>query len=273
MEKFQLQLFFQIIGIGSASGLSFHNDLLYLISDNSSYLYEYKMESNELNKIALVENPAENIPKKEKPDLESMTLDKNKILIFGSGSTENRTLLKTYHIKNEKIKDKDLTELYSKLKTQFSIEDNELNIEGSLFYGKKFYLFQRGNSEKGSNGFFIIDNDKEVEIEFHKLELPKLNNIEASFTDAILVDETIYFLAAVENTTSTYEDGEILGTFLGKMKLADFSIEKTILISSKNKFEGITLYKKTENKLEFLLCEDNDTDVLESNIFKLTITK
>ena len=72
MEKFQLQLFFQIIGIGSASGLLFHNNLLYLISDNSSYLYEYKIDSNELNKIALIENPEENIPKKDKPDFESI---------------------------------------------------------------------------------------------------------------------------------------------------------------------------------------------------------
>ncbi|MFT5752859.1 MAG: hypothetical protein ACI924_000059 [Flavobacterium sp.] len=273
MEKFQLQLFFQIIGIGSASGLLFHNDLLYLISDNSSYLYEYKIDSNELNKIALIENPEENIPKKDKPDFESITLERNKILIFGSGSTENRTLLKTYHTKNKKIKEKDLKELYNSLKNKFSIQSDELNIEGVFSVNKKRYLFQRGNSENGSNGVFIIDKDKEIEIEFHKVKLPKLNNIEASFTDAILVNETIYFLAAVENTNSTYNDGEILGTFLGKMKLADFIIEETTLISDKNKFEGITLYKKTEKSIDFLLCEDNDTEILKSNIYKLTINK
>ena len=271
MEKFQLQLFFQIIGIGSASGLLYHNDILYLISDNSTYLYEYSMNENEINKIALVENPQENIPKKVKPDYESMTLDGNKLLIFGSGSTKNRELLKTYHYSNKKIKEKDLSELYSKLKALFSIQNDELNIEGVFYLNKKFYLFQRGNGKNALNGIFIVDKDKEIEIQFKKIELPKINNIQSSFTDAILVDETIYFLASVENTTSTYDDGEILGTFLGKMKLTDFSIEKTILISDKNKFEGITLYKKTENNLEFLLCEDNDTALLESNIFKLTI--
>lgn len=271
MEKFQLQLFFQIIGIGSASGLLYHNDLLYLISDNSSYLYEYSMKENKLNKIALVENPSENIPKKEKPDFESIALDGNKLFIFGSGSTEKREMLKTYQFLNNRIKEKDLSELYSKLKSQFSIQDDELNIEGVFYLNKKFYLFQRGNGKNASNGIFIVDKDKEIE--FKKIELPKINNIQSSFTDAILVDETIYFLASAENTISTYDDGEILGTFLGKMKLTDFSIEETILISNKNKFEGITLYKKTENQLDFLLCEDNDTEVLESNIFKLTITK
>lgn len=267
MEKFQLQLFFKIIGISSASGLLFHDDLLYLISDNSSYLYEYKMDTNELNKIALVENPQENIPKKDKPDFESITLEGNKLLIFGSGSTKNRESLKTYHYLNKKIKEKDLSELYSKLKSQFSIQDDELNIEGIFNFNKKFYLFQRGNGKNASNGIFIVDKDKEIEIQFKKIELPKINNIQSSFTDAILVDDMIYFLAAVENTTSTYDDGEILGTFLGKMKLADFSVLETIQISDKNKFEGITLYKKTKNTIEFLFCEDNDTDVLESNIY------
>ncbi|CAM3661037.1 hypothetical protein FLGE108171_09075 [Flavobacterium gelidilacus] len=273
MENFQLQLFFQIIGIGSASGLLYHNDLLYLISDSSSFLYEYSINENELNKIALVENPEKNIPKKDKPDFESITLDGNKLLIFGSGSTENRDSLKTYHFSTKKIRAKDLSELYNKIKSQFSIQNDELNIEGVFYLNKKFYLFQRGNGKNASNGIFIVNKDKEIEIQFKKVELPKINNIQSSFTDAILVDETIYFLASVEDTISTYDDGEILGTFLGKMKLADFSIEETILISDKNKFEGITLYKKTENQLEFLLCEDNDTDVLESKIYKLTINK
>lgn len=272
MEKFQLQLFFQIIGIGSASGLLYHNDLLYVISDNSSYLYEYKIDSKELNKIALVDNPEENILKKDKPDFESLTLDGNKLFIFGSGSTKNRESLITFHVLNQKVKQKDLSKLYGKLKYQFQIQDDELNIEGVFNFNKKFYLFQRGNGKNASNGIFIVDKDKEIEIQFKKIELPKINNIQASFTDAILVEETIYFLASVENTTSTYDDGEILGTFLGRMKLDTFLIEETILISDSHKFEGITLFKKTEKELEFVLCEDNDTDLLESNIYKLTIT-
>ena len=69
MEKFQLSVLFKIIGIGSASGILYHNDLLYVISDNSTYLYEYNIPNEKLNKIPLVEYPQENIPKKDKPDL------------------------------------------------------------------------------------------------------------------------------------------------------------------------------------------------------------
>ena len=79
MEKFQLQVFLNIIGIGSASGLLFHNDSLFIISDNSSYLYEYQINKKELTKIALNTNPEENIPKKEKLDFESITKNENKL--------------------------------------------------------------------------------------------------------------------------------------------------------------------------------------------------
>jgi hypothetical protein len=271
MEKFQLQLFFQIIGIGSASGLLYHNDLLYIISDNSSYLYEYKIDSNALNKIALVENPEENMLKKDKPDFESMTLEKNKIFILGSGSTDKRKNIISYSIKSKTINSNDFSKPYDSLMKISGIRSENMNIEGFIYSPNKALLFQRGNGENGINGVFEIKSNNS-EIVFHKISLPKINNVEASFTDAILVDETIYFLASVENTTSTYDDGEILGTFLGKMKLEDFSIVETQLISTKHKFEGITLYKKTENQLEFLLCEDNDTDLLESNIYKLIIT-
>ncbi|WP_414656015.1 DUF6929 family protein, partial [Flavobacterium sp.] len=42
-------------------------------------------------------------------------------------------------------------------------------------------------------------------------------------------------------------------------------------ITATNKFEGLTLYKKENNKIEFLLCEDNDTELLETKIYKLTL--
>jgi predicted RND superfamily exporter protein len=50
MKKFTLELFTTIIGIGSASGLFFQDHFLYLISDNSGFLYEYNITDTNLNK-------------------------------------------------------------------------------------------------------------------------------------------------------------------------------------------------------------------------------
>uniref|UniRef100_UPI0040498D8C DUF6929 family protein n=1 Tax=Flavobacterium sp. TaxID=239 RepID=UPI0040498D8C len=45
------------------------------------------------------------------------------------------------------------------------------------------------------------------------------------------------------------------------------------LLSEHQKFEGITLYKESENEIEFLLCEDTDTESLEAEIYNLILKK
>ena len=96
MEKFQLAVLFKIIGIGSASGLVYHENKLYLISDNSTFLFEYSFISNKVTKIPLLDNAEENIRKKDKPDFESITLSNDNLILLGSGSKTNRNSIITY---------------------------------------------------------------------------------------------------------------------------------------------------------------------------------
>ena len=270
MEKFTLELLFQIIGIGSASGLIYKNNSLFIISDNSSFLYEYRIKEKELHKIKLFDNNQENIPKIDKYDFESITKKGNEFYLFGSGSTPNRNKRMSYNLISKEIKEKDLSAIYGKLKQTASISDDDLNIEGALFHNEKWHLFQRGNGAQSKNGIFILDKEGN-DIRFFPIPLPKIQNIEATFTDAILVENTIYFLAAVENTTSTYEDGEVLGSFIGALSLDTFEVAFTQKISETHKFEGLTLYMNSKEKIEFLLCEDKDTEALETDIYKLTL--
>ncbi len=274
MERFTLDLLFQIIGIGSASGLVYKDNTLFIISDNSSFLYEYQIQENELTKIPLLTNAQENILKKDKFDFESIALKGDKLHLLGSGSTLKREKRITYNLKTAAIVEKDLSKLYKQLKQTSSISDDELNIEGALFHNDKWHLFQRGNGVNSKNGIFILnDNFKDKnDIEFILIPLPKIKHIETSFTDAILVENKIYFLATAEDTTSTYDDGEILGSILGRMDFKTLEIDFTLQLSDNHKFEGLTLYKKTEDQIEFLLCQDNDTAVLETEIFKLVLS-
>jgi len=271
MKKIDLQPLFKISEIGSASGLVYKDNSLYIISDNSSYLYKYDINEKKINKIELFEKSQENIPKIDKMDFESITLKGDKLYLFGSGSTSNRNKRIAYNLENTKIKEKDITNLFIKLRYKASINHEDLNIEGALYDNYKWYFFQRGNGAQSKNGLFIFNKEKK-EINFTAIELPKLQNIEATFTDAVLVDTQIYFLAAVENTTSTYDDGEILGSFIGSLSLNTFEVNFTELITNKNKFEGLTLFKNSDAAIEFLLCEDNDTKIMETVIYKLTIT-
>jgi hypothetical protein len=272
MQNIQLEKFFKIIGIGSASGLIYIDNSLFIISDNSSFLYEYQLAKSQLSKIKLVNNTQENIPKKDKFDFESIALKGDELHILASGSTSKREKRITYNLETKEVQDISLSKLYQNLKQSAAISDDELNIEGALFCGENWLLFQRGNGANSRNGIFKIKSlEKEPNAEFIKVSLPKIKHIETSFTDAILVDDKIYFLATAEDTTSTYDDGEILGSIIGRMNRDTFEIEFTYKISDNHKFEGVTLYHKSETQIQFLICEDNDTALLETNIYKLTL--
>ncbi|MCF6132408.1 DUF6929 family protein [Flavobacterium wongokense] len=276
MEKFQLSILFKIIGLGSASGLFYQDDLLYVISDNSTYLYEYNIPNEKLNKIPLVENAQENIPKNEKPDFESIMFNGSHISIIGSGSAENRNAIALYHLELKKPIIKSMSSVYTQIKIQNHINDDDLNIEGMVTTGRFVYFFQRGNGVSGKNGIFYSETNEEKKIPdygFIPFDLPKIKNVPATFTDAILVDDKIYFLASAEDTTSTYLDGEVLGSLIGTIDLNTMTLEKTLQISDKHKFEGLTLYKNSAAQIEFLLCEDTDSEISESNIYKLVIDK
>ena len=273
MERFTIELLFQIIGLGSASGLIYKDNSLFIISDSSSFLYEYHIPEKQLSKINLSENGQENILKKDKLDFESIALKGKKLHLLGSGSTSKREKRITYHLETKQTAEKDLSKLYQNLKQTASISDDELNIEGALFDNEKWLLFQRGNGANSKNGIAVLNSklNKNSTIEFIPISLPKIKHVETSFTDAILVDDKIYFLATAEDCNSTYHDGEILGSIIGRMNSKTFEIEFTQQISDTQKFEGVTLYNKSNTEIQFLICEDNDSDLLETAIYKLSI--
>ncbi len=281
MQKFHLELLFRIIGIGSASGLFFNNNSLYLISDSSHMLYQYDITSKKLEKTPLKSKdytgPLENIPKADKPDYESITAKGDNLYLFGSGSTEARNTITNLNYKTGLVYPKiDATDLYMVMQGFGEISSENFNIEAAVNDGDTWYLFNRGNGPKAQNGVFTLDGDitdVAFQIIYNEVKLPKINGAQASFTDAVKIGEKLYFIAAAEKSGSTYEDGEVAGSLIGRLDIESMEVEFTEIISTKNKFEGITLYKETETALEFLLCEDTDNDAKQSDIFKLSIGK
>ena len=277
MKKFSLELLFRIIGIGSASGLIYKDNALMLIGDNSSFLYEYNTISAELLRHPLTENPAVNIPKKQKSDFEAIAEDENYFYVFGSGSTEKRnTMVQVDKASKKIIKSNDLTGLYLSMQSFGNISPDDFNIEGVIFSGETWYFLQRGNGKKSKNAIFTVKG-KNLENDFtilhNSYKLPKINDVKTSFTDGVVVANTLFFLAAAEDSDSTYEDGETLGSIFGSINLTTMNINKTDEISNSQKLEGITLFAETNEQLEFLICDDNDSELLESGIYKLVIGK
>lgn len=281
MQKFQLELLFQIIGIGSASGLVFKDNSLFIISDNSSVLYEYHIESKNLESHTILERatgtPTENIPKAKKPDFEAIANFGEDCYIFGSGSTENRNKMVHFDTnQKQKLKETDVTDLYAVMQNFGNTKPEDFNIEGAVYNGENWFLFNRGNGKSGKNGIFTIGGNNLVDdfsVLYNSYKLPKIKGIQSSFTDAVRVEGKIYFLATVENTQSTYDDGAVLGTFIGRLDIEKMKIDFTKKITDTHKFEGLTVYKEDNKTIEFLLCEDKDNDDLKSDIYKLTLDK
>ena len=277
MGKFTLELLFQIIGIGSASGLIYKDNSLLIIGDNSGFLYEYHIDSKDLKRHPLLENPTENTLKKDKADFEAITHYGDSLYIFGSGSTEKRNKMIQVNSSDKKIiATNDIAALYATLQSFGAIKPEDFNIEGAIYTGESWFLLNRGNGSSTKNVLFTIEG-KNLTNDFMILsnayKLPKTKGVRSSFTDAVLVDDSIYFLATAEDTQSTYNDGEVLGSLIGRINLKTMKIDFTQKISSSHKFEGLTLFTNSKEKIEFLLCEDKDTEVLETEIYKLTLDK
>ena len=270
MTNFQLSPFVSISGIGAASGIVLLNNQLYIIGDNSGFLYQYDLSLKVLKQHSIIENPVANIPKKEKPDFESITLKNYTLYIFGSGSTKKREIRIKFDLQTQETKSKDLSKLYKKLKEVANFTDDDLNIEGTFFYVNNLYLLNRGNTELSKNGIFRYDKSLDS-IAYQPIKLPIINNIETSFTDAIVHENKIYFLATAENSSSTYLDGEIYGSIIGIINIENMEIEHFLQISNNQKFEGLTFYNQQENEVNFLICEDNDTENLVSEIYQLKV--
>lgn len=277
MNSFTLELLFHIMGISSASGLFLKENSLYVIGDNSSYFYEYELKSSGLKRYALSENPAENLEKKLKPDFEALVFDGKSFYLFGSGSTETRTkMVRVNANTKERISVLDLSALYKRMQVLAGLNAENFNVEGVVHTGDTWYFFNRGNGSSGKNivftshGKHLTGNPK---ITFTELELPEIRGVRTGFTDAIEVGDKFYFLAAAENTNSTYDDGEVLGSIIGCIDVKTMQVTFTKEISDRHKFEGLTLQYNRENELSFLLCEDNDSDKLQTDIYLLKLKR
>jgi hypothetical protein len=278
MHSTTLEVFAEIDGIGSASGLFLHEDLLYIIGDNSGHLNEYNTKTKKLRKIQILFDKTldqlENIHKSLKPDFEILCHNNNKLYILGSGSTPKRNLMIEFDLKTQKVIQKDLTETYALLKSISKIDDQNFNLEGAALTGNEWLLFNRGNGLDAKNGIFKIqetDLAKTKQVKFNPFKLPNIDHVESSFTDAVLVKNEIFFIATAEDTKSTYADGEILGSFIGSINLQTLKLTFSNKISGKHKFEGITLLSQNEHSTTFLLCEDRDSEELKTTIYKLVL--
>lgn len=279
MENLNLSLYTTINGMGGGSGLLYKNGVLYLASDDSFILFVYDKERDLLKKVVLNPNTKrlEQIEKINKPDFESITQVGDIIYIFGSGSTKSRCWMAEVDSNNLQLRElHSLDKLYEKVKKTNKIDAKDFNIEGTILYDDTALFFNRGNGPNKRNGVFKVRNWQNLELtnaSYIDIPLPAIGGFSSGFTDAVLVDNLIYFLASAEDTVSSYHDGDILGSAIGILSFPDLNLEDFKIITTKYKLEGIDVLNIKKEKVEFILCEDADDGIAETGIFHLEIDR
>ena len=280
MKKFYIFILYKILGVSAASGLLYQNPYLYLISDNSHFLYTYNAQTKNLETLKLKDaDILEHLPKSSKLDLETLTQTDQAWYTFGSGSTANRNYGFKIHKDTQKVDTLDLSNLYQSMKDFAQIDANDFNIEGVAHKDQEWYFLNRGNGPGQRNVIFTVQGENLTDhfnLFYNDFSLPSIDGAPTGFSDAILIQNKLFFIATAEKVASTYLDGEIAGTMLGVIDIKKMKLEFSQIISREHKFEGIALYhQKSAKEISFLLCEDTDEDTdedtAESTIYQIDL--
>jgi hypothetical protein len=281
----------------SASGMEVINGIIYIVGDNSPYLYKLDHSLKVLEKIELFKSELKDgvIAKAVKPDLECMAkLSINNyphIIMLGSGSKSPYrdvaclVKLPTNYNRKHVITNINIADLYNLLRSNDEIMNGgELNLEGAAVSKDNFIIFNRSSS--GSKNVALYFNLEEF-VEYlqghtemtpfpviRDFELPAINNVRSGFSGADVFDDKLFFTAAVENTTNAIDDGEVFGSFVGWMPTSKVSnmkgsmknesfIQDTIQLMYEDKpylgkVESISVYEKDEDKYIALAVTDSD---------------
>ncbi|WP_052958661.1 DUF6929 family protein [Maribacter thermophilus] len=262
----------------SGSGLVAVENDFYAIGDDSPFLFQLNTENEVVSKTqihAAQEVNKGRIPKTDKPDFESLEMiGTNELVAFGSGSKspQRDVFLHIFLEDSLRIKTYDISPFYDNLRALKAMENEDLNIEAVAFQNDKIYLFNRG---KNLIFEFIYDDFLaylEGSIPFPKptiteFTLPKINGMESGFSGATIVKDTslIIFTASVENSSNSYDDGEILGSFIGTIPISNNTVlnsyEATRIpnIGEPLKVESVTIANKIgPKKYKVALVTDDD---------------
>ncbi|MGD8172721.1 DUF6929 family protein [Vibrio sp. TRT 21S02] len=282
-------------GLPSASGVVVTDNQIFAVGDDSPWLYQldndFKIEQKQMIKHYPVRDNGR-IVKKVKPDFEALdnieVNGRDSFVMLGSGSKEDVREW-AFVISHDGLvrTERSLKALYKNLRTAAGYNaDQEINIEGLATSEDSAFVINRGNG--GSNVIFDIplegfqaylagQTDQLKGIKAYHVTLPVVKGFEAGLSGAEYWDEadSLLLTASIEATGDAYNDGEILGSFVGKVKLSDLDASKTLDLTDNlipllkdnkrviTKVESIAIQKQDSHSVKGVLASDNDDGTSE----------
>jgi hypothetical protein len=196
---------------------------LAVVQDDAHFLALVDVDTGKTRSITLPPGPGglrqfdtERGNKKSKMDLEACAYIDDRIVLFGSGSTDQRERIVVVDPTTGASQIRDMHALYDALRRHPLMAGAELNIEGAVQIENGLRLFQRGNGAGAVNATFDVPWPLAPKIlHAQKWELGEIEGVRLTFTDATKVNDQIIFLAAAEDSPNTYDDGVVVGCAIG----------------------------------------------------------
>lgn len=268
----------KLSNIPSGSGIAKYGEGYYVISDDSPHLFLLNKEFDVVSKVLISETEhfnGDRIIKAEKADFETLEMiDDKELVVFGSGSKIPQRDVFVRILLNDLIvvEKHDISKFYNHLRTLPIFENSDLNIEATAFRDEQLYLFNRRKNIiiKVNYSLFLdfIKGETLIpDLEIHEFSLPKINGIEAGFSGATTLQNqpTIIFTASVEDNINAYEDGEILGSFIGTIDISNNIISNRFdyceipIVNENFKVESVTIVEEIAvGKTKVVLITDDD---------------
>jgi len=286
----------QMKEILSASGIEIIDNKTYIVSDNQNVLF---VKSNQKIRTIFLRDDDNNkaVAKAIKKDFESIchykTDQHNYLLIISSGSLINtRDSVFIFDIDKEKlISAKNVRSLYNQIQKRMRLPKGQLiNIEASTVTDKEILIFHRGNESKQNylirfkkQDFinYLINKHPVPEFTLTAFNLPIKKELEEMVSPGIsgaytIDNHKILITYSMERTSSNYNDGEILGSYIGMLNLSNNNVISTFFSSKSNnleirkiKVEGVAINKLEKNIYQISVVSDNDNGI--SDFIKLKI--
>lgn len=295
MQKTKLDielLTWQILkDVPSASGIAKFKESFYVIGDDSPYLFQIDKNFDLVSKTLIHSSKkldGDRIPKISKPDFEAMEMiSETELLVFGSGSkSPERDVCVWVELGSElPYKEYDISLFYDYLRNLKIMQGFELDIEGLAIDGELLYLLNRGRNILFTFSLreFIAYCKSGINFPIPQTtlySLPKINGLHAGFSGATILENNSYliFTASVEDSPNAYDDGDILGSFIGAIELNNGKVAEDFLIKEipnpgfPLKVESVivnTIISETQRDL--ILVTDNDGTPSEILSVRMTL--
>lgn len=284
--------------IPSASGLEIINEKIFIIGDDSAWLYILNQQLELIEKIALFPDEAltkGRIPKISKPDFECMAIlpinQQEKICVAGSGSLspQRDTAFIIDPTPPYTFTQVSFTDLYNVLRKRSEVvHTGKLNIEGMAASETQVFLLQRGNIS-GLNVLISYDHEafcsyitgktNELPIPtIYTYTLPVLAGRQSGFSGATPIPHrhALLITASVEDTDNEIDDGAVLGSYAGIINLDTHTLDCIPFILNgqpyTGKVESIAIQRVVnEHIIQTLAVTDNDSGASDLLVIEIQL--